>query len=344
MSDEANRKIVYVLVSSEKDYYFEEFLISYYSLKMYNPKTDVWLITDDVTSQRIEKFLNILNVDVHKVSIDFASSISPRLRSRYIKTSIREIVGGDFLYLDCDTLISGSLEEVFELKTPVNMVLDEHRKLQKEERSKDIEKKVKIFEPSFHSLYDRYFNSGVIFCRDCKEAHDFFDEWNKEYKKSNQYGNLQDQPPLHFVNIKRKCVITEIDGKFNCQMDRGVKYLHDARVIHYLGLQYETNKAIGSLSYLMHEIANKSLFEEYRKKHYVITEDLDRIMHNPKGSIKDSVTVPTDSPIYRILNSNSFLLLCVQNNLFPAWFRLKERILGKQLALYRLLKKKRHKV
>ena len=91
MSDEANRKIVYVLVSSEKDYYFEEFLISYYSLKMYNPKTDVWLITDDVTSQRIEKFLNILNVDVHKVSIDFASSISPRLRSRYIKTSIREI-------------------------------------------------------------------------------------------------------------------------------------------------------------------------------------------------------------------------------------------------------------
>lgn len=344
MDNGNNMKIVYVLVSSEKDYYFEEFLISYYSLKIYNPKTDVWLVTDDITSQRIEKFLNILKVNVHKVSINFDVSLSPRLRSRYIKTSIRKIVSGDFLYLDCDTLIAGSLEEVFELKTPVNMVLDEHRKLRKEERGKDIEKKVKIFEPTFHSLYAKYFNSGVIFCRDCKESNDFFEEWNKEYKKSNQYGNLQDQPPLHFVNIKRRCVITEIDGKFNCQMDRGIKYLHDARVIHYLGLQYETNKAIGSLSYLMHEIANKSLFEEYRKNHYVITKDLDRIIHNPKGCIKDSVTVPIDTPMYKMLNSHSFLFLCVQNNMFPVWFTIKEMALRKLWAFYRLLKKIKHKV
>lgn len=336
-------KVVYVLVSEETDYYLEEFLISWYSLKLYNPNMEVWAVVDDRTMERLKALIDFLN-EVHFVTKKFEDSVSMHLRSRYLKTSLREIINGDFLYLDCDTLIAGSLEELFELDTPINMVLDGHNILQEKIVRRNLNQIIRIFEPEFQSQYEKYFNSGVIFCKDCKEAHEFFNEWGKEYRRSNKYGNFQDQPPLHYTNIQNGAIIAEIDGKFNCQMDRGVKYLHDARVIHYLGINYEQSNFLNNMSYVMHEIADESLFQEFRKNHYEMTERLLNILNNPRGSVKDLITVPVDSLTYQMIKSKSFLMLCIKYNKMKTWFKIEEKIIGKIIAGYRLFKNRKHDV
>ena len=47
--------IVYVLISSEKDFFLEEFWVSLFSLRRFHPKDAVWVLTDEPTSKRIEE-------------------------------------------------------------------------------------------------------------------------------------------------------------------------------------------------------------------------------------------------------------------------------------------------
>lgn len=337
-------KVVYVLVSSEDDYYLEECLVSIYSLKKYNKNVEVILVVDDFTEMRLKSYEEKVSELVDNiVSQTFESNLSSRLRSRFLKTSLRELIKGDFLFLDCDTIVSGDIEGIFHLSCDVGMVLDGHRELCLGERYEDVLKNIQVFEKDVSVIEYKYFNSGVIYCRDTEIAHKIFRMWHSEYIKSNRYGNLQDQLPLHFVNSRIHGKIVEMDGKYNCQMDRGVKYLYDARIIHYLGFQYSHSSMLGKMSCLMHEIADETIFINFRKEGFKITKRIEEIIDNPKGAIRDVITLPTDTVHYKVMNTNVFLLDEVIYSKFPRLYKIKDKMLGFLLMVYRKLKNYRHR-
>ena len=105
-------QIVYVLVSSDKDLFLEELWVSVYSLRQFHPDVAVNVVTDDDTSSRIEsnKALRglITNIIVGKTPVNYNS----KERSRELKTTIRELVKGDFLYIDTDTVICKPLDDI----------------------------------------------------------------------------------------------------------------------------------------------------------------------------------------------------------------------------------------
>ena len=105
-------KILYILVSSESDFYYEQALISIMSVKYQMPNCSISLLTERETDNSLKGSRNLINEYLaEKIVIDLDSSLSPMQKSRWLKTSMRDLVKGDFLYVDVDTVFAGPVNE-----------------------------------------------------------------------------------------------------------------------------------------------------------------------------------------------------------------------------------------
>ena len=125
-------KYVYVLTSSEKDTYYEQFLLSAASMRVYNPDSEVIALVDDKTKQGLtgkragyEKLVSSVKV------ITPPNELSQKEVSRWIKTSIHHYIEGEFILIDCDTVITDKLEHDFPKNIKIGAVLDTHVTLEK---------------------------------------------------------------------------------------------------------------------------------------------------------------------------------------------------------------------
>lgn len=224
-------KIVYVLVSNETDIYYEQVLLSAWSARYYNPTAHITVVMDDMTAERLE-FNNaeLLQYIDDRIVVDFDANVSGRLRSRELKTSLRNLIHGDYLFVDADTIVCGSLEEVDTFAMQIGAVLDGHQ----------------LFDRFFHHHLSQaskwldcdindgmsYYNSGVMYVKDTPETHAFYDAWHELYNKMQQGGHFFDQPSL-FQICQSHSIVEEIDGSFNCQLFLGgLPFLGDAKIIH----------------------------------------------------------------------------------------------------------------
>ena len=99
-------KIVYVLTSSSKDTYLERTLISAFSARLHNPDATLLVVTDQVTMDNLKgKRAEIKKYVTYFIVVDIPAEYNNMQKSRYIKTNLRKFVKGNFLYIDCDTVI-----------------------------------------------------------------------------------------------------------------------------------------------------------------------------------------------------------------------------------------------
>lgn len=109
-------KIVYVLVSHLNDTYAEQCYLSIRSLRKMHPSAYITIVTDNATRDElagVRKELTRMADDV--VVVDFDDDVTPVVRSRLLKTTLRRRIEGDFLFLDCDTICVKPLNELNEL-------------------------------------------------------------------------------------------------------------------------------------------------------------------------------------------------------------------------------------
>ena len=121
-------KIVYVLISSENDLYLEQAWLSLYSLRLHNPTTHVSVLVDESTqSSLVGKREGFKKLPTEIIVIDTPKDYTPVQRSRYIKTTARKYISGDFLFIDTDTIITDRLDELdsleIEITSPINEAL-----------------------------------------------------------------------------------------------------------------------------------------------------------------------------------------------------------------------------
>ena len=121
---------VYVLVSGKNDLYYEQALMSTYSLRNIMPDASVVLLVDNKTEDSINSD-SLKRVEIKKyvskiISVQFDEKVSNAERSRLIKTSIPEYIDDDFLYIDCDTIIADDLSEIEKTPYKTAGILDGH--------------------------------------------------------------------------------------------------------------------------------------------------------------------------------------------------------------------------
>ncbi|MCM1467221.1 MAG: hypothetical protein NC086_03660 [Alistipes sp.] len=323
-------KYVYVLTSTEKDYYYEQCLISVTSLLHYNNAADVIVVTDNKTNDTLKGFRSELKKITNEIKIKkFEDSISMKVRSRLLKTSLRNLIDGEFLYIDIDTVISDRIDTVYSKKS-IAMVLDQHCLLNNHINNNYLTSNAKTMKYSA-GFEDKHFNSGVMLVKDDKISREFFKLWHLLYQETLEKGFDIDQLSLNEANCRMNGVIDELSGEWNVQVNCGLRYFADSKIIHYLGFQ-PLNKQNIYFNTLPFVLCDEKLLKKL-KSSGSITSQIQEVIENPRIAFKSVTIIPDDCITYYLIFSNHMRVLKFIYVKFKFIFNFFEKIYGKLIKL-----------
>ncbi len=272
-------KYLFVLTSSEKDFFCEQTLVAIASLRVHNPNAFVTLLTDDKTFNTLTGNRAALKEAVDELKVlTLDEKFTPMLRSRYLKTVMRNVIDGDFLYMDSDIAITGDLSIPEEWKGGIYAVLDFHTNLHKAINRKKVLNNAKMlgFSPI---LNDEIFNGGVMFASDTKEARDFFEKWHELWLYCVSQNFPYDMASLAEANFKFNYITQKMPGEWNCQLAYGKEFLPKGKVLHFFG-----SRIIDTCGHKVPESMNLFLPKILRKSFYTDLKNIP-VKINPDKSI-----------------------------------------------------------
>lgn len=233
-------KLVYVLTCAPKATYIEQALMAVWSARHWNQDAHIVLIVDDKTDALLTgKRGEILKFISEKIVVPFENgTLTPMYRSRWIKTQVRQMIDGDFLFIDCDTICQRSLSEIDTVECEVGAVLESH--LPVSEFCGPLHRKAKELNATIGVDVDAeqyYFSSGVLFVKDTMKTHKLFELWHKYWKEGNEKGLKIDQPSLAKANRETGHIIKQIPDSYNCILFTRPPFVHEAHILHISAYQ-----------------------------------------------------------------------------------------------------------
>lgn len=308
-------KIVYVLTADNNSLMAEQCALSQYSLLKYNKNVNIFTLTDDSSYEYLSK--SLLSKYSQLIKVDCPKDYSLKEKSRYLKLTARQIIKGDFLYIDCDTIITGILTDIFNTDAQIAAVYDLHIKysdnpfLQKT-TTRDI-KRTKL-----NFTLSEKFNGGLFFTKDTDTTRQFFNFALKTWQNYETKDFCIDQVAINYANVQFNNIIKELPGIYNCQItENGLRYLCDSRVIHYF-------KTINNSTFLL---AHKSTLELIRKAGE-ITSEIDAMICNAKSQFTNRAIILCDKNILSVYNSKLFAFSLTLYKKARGLFKILDKILG----------------
>lgn len=326
-------KYVYVLTSTPKDLYYEQCLMSVFSLRHYMPNAEIFVLVDNKTMASFteENKRTALFEYAEVKSIDFEDNIPNVDRSRLIKTAIPDYVDGSFLYIDCDTIICDDLNSIENVPFEIAGVLDGHCMLDEHIHRKYFLQRDKKLGFNGTKASNCNINGGLVLAKEGKQQKDLFKQWNEIWKFSAyEKKDKHDQSALNEANFRTGLQMGHLDGIWNCQPSHGgLAYLKDAKIIHYYSSEFSGKNYIP-----YYKLADKDL-QNRIKEAGCIPEDIKEMILDPKFQF-NSVHLINDRRIVSIMQSPLVFTLADIKAKFPWLFNLMEG----QMAFIRRIGKK----
>lgn len=343
-------KIVYVVASLDADIYMEQALVSAWSARHYNPDSRIEMVCGQDTfatlSSGIRAQYKSLFDQIHVR--EFQPEQSMMERSRWMKTSLREIIEGDYLFLDTDTVVCSNLSFVDDYGFDIGMVLDQNCEMKDFLYATGVTARAKKYFDIDLSTETQYFNSGVAYVKDSKPSHLFYEKWHELWKsKIHETEGVKDQSSLAATNVLLGHQITEMSGDMNCQIMVSIQYLHTAHIMHFYNTLFIANGPSLSPFY------GKSLFLEVKEKG--ITEDIAyKILHCKSLFASPSMPVPyegamlwrkhlskpTPAEVFeaRLKTTNSYHLIYSLWCRVPKFMHIMDKLIGSSIRVLRAIK------
>ena len=229
-------KLVYVLTCAEDATYIEQALISIWSARYHNSDAHIVLIVDNLTNQLlVGNRAEVLEYVTEKVVIPFEDANATMMyRSRWIKTQVRQLVKGDLLFIDCDTICCSSLNEIDDYKASIAMVPDEHMNICDYPDSVilplvEVAKKL-----GYDILVEKcYFNSGVIYAKDQSNVCKLWNHWHQIWLEGEKKGIKADQPSLGKANIICNHIIQCLPDIWNTLIYMNPSFVSKGKILHF---------------------------------------------------------------------------------------------------------------
>ncbi|MCI6892030.1 MAG: putative nucleotide-diphospho-sugar transferase, partial [Treponema sp.] len=266
--------IAYILISTPKDTFYEQTAVSVMTLRKAMPNANVYILVDEDTKSTFKDKRTILEkYNVNIITVDVPTKFNNRDRSRFIKTSMNKYLPDNFIFIDSDTIICDNFNSL-NTNIDIGMVLNRHMKTSESPVKEFFEKNAKDL-GWHHSFDDKHFNSGFMSVRGSEKSDALFKLWHELWQESRlkTNGTVFDQTSLNEANYRLNGAITEIDGIWNCQINRNCRcmpYIHDAKILHLY-----TNKKMYAHDMAKNEIIRSVLEDEH--------PELDKILANPKA-------------------------------------------------------------
>lgn len=220
-----------VTIDEKRTFYADLAYISVRALRLVHPKARITILVDEVTGPLLEtqqhKILNYID----EMRVIQTGQPDPQHRSRFIKTSIRSLVAGDFLFIDVDAIPVRSLAPIFKMDCDVSMAIDNNYTPDREQLA-----------PWVKEIYDArgwtydapaYYNSGVMFFRDTPGAHELGAMWHQRWLETVAHGCSKDQPSLNSCLPVVKPRIKVLPNRYNAMVFMGIEQTRNAAVLHF---------------------------------------------------------------------------------------------------------------
>lgn len=280
-------QIVYVLVSSEKDLYLEELWTSLYSLRHFHPTERVVVLVDAPTAERIIARPQLAEMISELKVVDVPEKYAPKDRSREIKTSIRNLIEGDFLFIDTDTVVTRPLDAVDDMDVKnIAMVPELHGPFVDHITYDYVTSDTKrIFDADVaDSPY--WFNSGCMLVKDNSFTREFFKKWNENWQYSAFHkNNSTDQRALLKTDHDYGYIIESLPGTYNCQVAMSIQYFHEAHIVHFWHMRRNFTPNMDYSPFMSHDI-----YRQIREKRGITSKIADIIL-NCKSSFQSPTMI-----------------------------------------------------
>ncbi len=224
-------KVVYAIVAGPKSPFLDWATVSILLTKNLHKDFPIVLCTDDQTLAFIKKTNHKILGLIDEISCIQAFDGTPRERSRWVKTNIRQNVRGDFIYIDADAIPVGPLDRLYQHDADMaatNELTMPHTI-------------VNWYEDACTCLNwqysrDHYFNSGIFFLRDSERGRHFGTMWNKkwlQWREHDKSGISADQPSFNSSLIELDVQMHLLPRRYNVFMLHPNVCEKDPRIFHY---------------------------------------------------------------------------------------------------------------
>lgn len=230
-------QIVYTLISSEKDYFLEELWVSLYSLRIFHPEVTVKVLVDEPTEKYMKRFPKLCDMITEIIVVPVPENYNAKQRSREIKTTVRNVIDGAYLFIDTDTVVCKKLDAIDELTCDLAAVPDGHVPLK--EYMYPFGAKMQTNFGLNISDAEFWYNSGVMYVSDTQLAHEFYQRWHENWTHSCfDCNDSQDQPALLATNKEMGYIMDELPDIYNAQVAMSLKYFADAAIVHWWHMSF----------------------------------------------------------------------------------------------------------
>ncbi len=298
-------KLVYVVVSTDKDIYLEQAWVSAFSAKYHNPTAKVVFVTDEDTYNGIigTERKNVMSVVDELVPVHIDGKLSNMKRSRWIKTNLRNLIDGDFLFVDTDTVVTGDLSAVDGFTMSIGAVYDLHCTFDKFPYAVGIIKQMKTVFGCIPNHGTSYFNSGTIYAKDDDISRSFFTLWHDNWLHSCTKGVATDQLSMMKTCDSLHCV-SPMSGDYNCQVLGSIQYLYTAKIVHFFNAKWNDNTLC--------PFFGNDVYRQVKKDRGISGEVKNMVLHCKELFVSPSI--PISGNDVDIWNSQAFNLLRWLNN------------------------------
>lgn len=301
-------QILYVVTFDDSNYCFEQAILSMCSLRMHNPQAIIRLVTDPDSASLITGWRKNVLDEYHCVVsvVEVPERFNKLERSRFLKTNLRLLIEGDFLFIDTDTIICRPLDDVKKAEGDICAVLDSHLLLDENLsfRTENFRfKKAGIDTRNDHE----YFNSGVMWVRDTPAVRDFYRCWSRLWMELLDDKKIHyDQMSLYLTNRQFGHLVRPMDGEWNCQLGGWfLNYLSDAYIIHYYASSNSHPHKFYNFKYV-------KMYEELRG-HGRVTDTLHEALRHPRQQFNAHYLLLSGDDLKDFERSKACFDLCVES-------------------------------
>jgi len=225
-------KVAYVVTSEGKDVISTMARISIASIRISNPSATIVLIVDKNTIDCFKTKYDPIIGEVDNIIVCDTPVGNNIFKSRYIRTSITDYISDDFLLLDADTFVRGSLELIFLIDSDIACAVN-HSKYNYKDQLWDLNDKI-INEMSWKISDSFYINPGVLYFNATKEARILCETWHRKWLDGYRTTGMHyDQPAFNASIQETNPKLSILPHKYNAQFRTELSVATDAVILHY---------------------------------------------------------------------------------------------------------------
>ncbi len=209
-------RFCYVLTTAGRDLFADMTYASVAFLRYAHPEAEIICLCDAASHRALEAARHPLLETVDRALPVETPDAPPSFRNRFVKTQMRQILEGDFVYFDADTVAIDRVDEMLACPAPLAGIPNfsgtgDPSEICGNERA--------VFETMGWPLPRRPFiNGGVLLLRDCEPTHQFARLWHNKWLAWSSRGRYTDQPSLNSALAESGIDYAVLGNRFNGQV------------------------------------------------------------------------------------------------------------------------------